>query len=336
MSVADPVARHALRFLGTERRLRWSVFAAGCLGCGALVCADPACGSAAEPQLDSLRAYGYLVKLCTFGPRPSGSPGMTAQRAWIAEQFEKAGGQVRLQEFDARHPQTGTPVRMANVIVAWHPEAKERVLLCCHYDTRPFPDRDPRNPKGRFVGANDGASGVALLLEMAHSMKSLPVTYGVDFVLFDGEELVFDPNDPYFLGSEHFAKQYRDSPPAHRYVWGVLVDMIGDADLQIAPERFSAEKYAPELVRSIWGTAKRLRVDEFLPEARYEVRDDHVPLNEIAGIPTCDLIDFDYPYWHTQEDVPRRCSGASLRKVARVLLTWLGEVPPRTRAKTEK
>lgn len=288
-------------------------------------------------QPDARRAFGYLVKVCRIGPRISGTQGMAQQQKLIADHFTKFGAQVRFQSFDAAHPQTGTPVRMNNIVVSWHKAAKERVLLACHYDTRPFPDEDPVNQRGRFIGANDGASGVALFMELAHHMQDLKptslggLTLGVDFVFFDGEELVYNPQDKYFLGSEHFSRQYREKPPAHRYVWGVLVDMIADRKLNIYKERNSL-KYAPQLVNSIWSTARKMKVREFIQRAKYEIRDDHLPLNDIAGIPTIDIIDFDYgprsrPYWHTMQDVPAKCSGASLVKVARVLLQWLTEVP---------
>ena len=155
---------------------------------------------------------------------------------------------------------------MANLIVEWHPERKERILLAAHYDTRPFPDRDPDNPRGVFVGANDGASGVAVLMELAHAMPELKGKLGVDFVLFDGEELVFQDEDPYFLGSDYFAQQYASHPPDYRYRWGVVLDMIGDANLQIYQDRFSAGwKDTKPLVTAIWDTAKRLGVREFIP-----------------------------------------------------------------------
>ncbi len=278
--------------------------------------------------VDAERAFGYLKEICLIGPRISGSTGMEEQQKLVSEHFVKLGAQVKFQTFDTAHPQTGNPVRMTNIIISWHPKAKERVLLCCHYDTRPEPDREllPHNKRKPFIGANDGASGVALFMEMGQHLPLIQPTYGVDMVLFDGEELVYGFRDKYFLGSEHFAKQYRDRPPEHRYVYGVLVDMIGDKQLNIYQERNSLD-YAPELVASIWKTAARLGVKEFIARARHEVRDDHLPLNDIAHIPTIDIIDFDYPYWHTLKDIPANCSGESLAKVGTVLLEWLQHVP---------
>lgn len=278
---------------------------------------------------DPARAMGYLQAICKIGPRFSGSPGMDAQQKLLAEHFAKFRCKLAYQSFDDVHPLNGSPVRMNNLIITWHPEAKERVLLACHYDTRPLPDRDP-NPavarNGRFVGANDGASGVALLMELAHFMEGLSPRYGVDFILFDGEEHIYGDRGEFFAGSIFFSREYQSKPPPHKYVACVLVDMIGDRNLAIYQEKNSLF-YAPKLTASVWDAARKAGVAEFIPKARHEVLDDHVKLNEIAKIPSIDLIDFDYSHWHTAKDVPAQCSGDSLAKVARVLLTWLGDLP---------
>jgi Zn-dependent M28 family amino/carboxypeptidase len=220
-----------------------------------------------------------------------------------------------------------------NLIVQWHPDRKKRLLLCCHYDTRPFPDKDLVDPMGRFDGANDGASGVALFHELGKQMPRLNCAYGVDFVFFDAEEFVYDRRrDSLFVGSEHFSREYVQDPPEYRYVSGVLIDMIGDRQLQIYYEKHSMQ-FAPILTRGIWSTAKKLGVREFIPRQRHQVRDDHLPLNRIAKIPTTDIIDFDYPtpsarrsYWHTRDDTVDKCSALSLAKVGWVLQEWLKEV----------
>ncbi|MEX2170473.1 MAG: M28 family peptidase [Pirellulales bacterium] len=278
--------------------------------------------------LDADRAYAYLKQICEIGPRPSGSRGMQRQQKMLEEFFTKLGAKVTKQVFLAPNPLGGAKVRMTNLIVTWHPERTERVLLCAHYDTRPFPDQDP-NPRlrrqGRFIGANDGASGVAVLMELAHLMPKLAGNLGVDFVLFDGEELVYvEGRDRYFWGSEWFAQQYVETPPEHTYRWGVLLDMVGDADLQIYHEQNSVTwPDTRPLVVDIWSTAQRLGVEEFVPRAKHLIRDDHLALRNIALIPTCNIIDFDYPYWHTEADAPGRCSGESLVKVGWVVYEWL-------------
>ncbi|QDT31600.1 M28 family peptidase [Thalassoglobus polymorphus] len=282
---------------------------------------------AETPVPDANRAYQYLKDVCDIGPRISGTEGMLRQQKMIADHFTKFSAEVRYQEFDVTHPQTGAPVRMKNMIVSWHPDRTERVLVCCHYDTRPFPDQEATaaNRAKPFIGANDGGSGVALLMEFAHHMKSINPKLGVDFVFFDGEELVYSKGDKYFHGSEYFATQYRDNPPENfRYVKGVLLDMVADRNLNIYIEK-NSYKYAPEVTRSIWETARKLGVREFINRQKYEIRDDHIPLNLIAKIPTCDIIDFDYPYWHKRNDLPAACSGKSMAKVGRVVLAWLDE-----------
>lgn len=281
-----------------------------------------------DAKFDEQRAFGYLQRICRIGPRITGSPGMSQQQALLAEHFKGLKAEVRLQSFDAPHPLGGGPVRMGNLIVSWHPDAKQRVLLACHYDTRPYPDREvnPFRRRDIFLGANDGASGVALLMELGNQMHTLKPTYGVDFVFFDAEEFVFARGDKYFLGSEHFAKEYRDKPPEYRYVYGILLDMVADQNLQLYKERNSV-RYAPELTDSIWAAAARAGVTEFVDRIKHEVEDDHIPLNRIAKIPTCDIIDFDFPYWHTRKDTPEVCSGESLGKVAKVLKMWLENAP---------
>lgn len=330
-------------------RFRWSAILVTCLALAGIslilllmnyeslrsALAAPRAGfTLREIPFDGERAYGHLKEICDIGPRVSGTPGMDAQQALITKHFESLGATVRRQEFPHRHPETGERITLTNLIIEWHPERKDRVLLCAHYDTRPFPDEDPDPAKRRapFLGANDGASGTALLMELGTHMPALKSRYGVDFVLFDAEELVYDRvRDPYFLGSEYFAREYVKSPPrGYQYRMGVLVDMVADADLQIFQEKNSMYlKDARPITTQIWNTAKRLGVSEFIARTRHNIRDDHLPLNNTAGIPTCDIIDFDYPrpgaesYWHTTKDVPENCSALSLAKVGWVVHEWL-------------
>lgn len=285
---------------------------------------------------DGQRAYEMLEKVCEIGPRASGTEGMLKQQELLYAHFEKLGATVEMQRFPARHPQTGETIELANMIVTWHPDRPKRMLLCAHYDTRPFPDNDPDPAKRQddFIGANDGGSGVALLAEMGYHMPKFESKYGVDFVLFDGEELVYQDGDPYFLGSTHFAKEYRANPPEHKYYAGILFDMVADRELNLFKEKNSLQfPRARKIVEGIWGTAQRLGVSEFVPAPRHEVLDDHMPLNQIAKIPTCDLIDFDYGpglrgpiYWHTTHDTPDKCSALSLAKVGWVVKTWMENV----------
>ena len=307
----------------------------------ALAITVPQIATAASPVddgIDADRAYGYLGQICAFGPRPTGSPGMEAQQKLIDKHFTDLGGKVTYQKFRIRHPVDGSAVPVANMLVEWNPDAKERIVLCVHYDTRPLPDEDPNRQKRRsgvFIGANDGGSGVALLMELAHQMASLESNYGVDFLLVDAEEFMFQTNDPdrWFVGSRYFAAQYAQDPPAYRYRWGVVLDMIGDKDLKIYQERNSIWwKDTRPLVEDIWATAKDIGVAEFVDKPKHTIRDDHLSLRNIGKIPTCSVIDFDYPrypknrYWHTEADTLDKCSGESLAKVAWVMYRWLGRV----------
>jgi hypothetical protein len=278
---------------------------------------------------DGAQAYKYLKDLCAIGPRPSGSPGMAAQQKLLIAYFQKCGAQVGLQRFRARHPVNDSWVPMTNIIVRWNPKATQRILLCAHYDTLPYPIMDPNDPQGTFVGANDNASGVAILMQLARDMSEVKTKYGVDFLLLDGEEFIFDQrNDRFFLGSEYFAREYAKEAakarPRYRYRWAVLLDMVGDSDLHILRDRSSVEwKDTRPLVEEIWATAARLGVREFAPRGMSEVDDDHIMLHDVGNIPCIDVIDFDYPPWHTQGDTPDKCSALSLAKVGWVIREWV-------------
>jgi glutaminyl-peptide cyclotransferase len=319
-----------------SRNSKWLFFAVAVtviFGFGGILTFSSAKEWKVTPPFNTKRAFANLSELCKLGPRYSGSPGMIRQQELLSEYFSKLGGEVTFQEFTVRHPETGKPLVMKNLIAKWNPKQTHRVLLCAHYDTRPFPDRDPKNPKGIFVGANDGASGVAALQEIAHALNQMPPTLGVDFVLFDGEELIYsEPRDSglYFLGSKYFAENYAADTQGVRYRAGILLDMVGDKDLQLFYET-NSYNFARELTRDIWKVAAELNVREFTPRTRHEIRDDHLALNQIAKIPTVDLIDFDYPrpgnhvqnYWHTTMDTPDKCSGESICKVAHVVFEWI-------------
>ncbi len=294
---------------------------------------DASAETSPRPEFDGEFAYEWLKKICNLGPRVSGSEGMKRQQEMLQQYFQELGADVRKQRFKVRHPETGRQVEMVNLIVRFHPERKKRLMFCCHYDTRPYADRDPVNPRAPFLGANDGASGVGFLCELGRHIPPMDGNYGVDLVFFDGEEFVFVyRRDPMFIGSTHFAEEYAKGRTRGRYNFAVLVDMIGDKELEIFVEGNSLEM-APRLTRSIWAVARQLNVDEFRQEQKHKLRDDHLPLNSIARIPTVDIIDFDYPrpgtnnaYWHTQQDIPENCSAESLEKVGRVLLEWLRQM----------
>ncbi len=289
-------------------------------------------------QIDGKRAYGYLERICEIGPRVAGSEANARQRKLVADHFAKAGGKVTEQPFHADHPLTRRQVDMVNLIGSWHPERLDRVVICAHYDTRPHADQedDPDRLNRPFLGANDGASGVAVLMEIAQHLDKLETPWGVDLVLFDGEELVYG-NKPrrgeYFLGSWHFARSYteqREKGGASRFEYkaAILLDMVGGKDMTIKREPNSLE-FAPDLVRDVWAVARQIGARSFSNEIGREVLDDHLPLND-ARIPAIDLIDFEYPHWHRIDDVPKNCSAESLAEVGRVVTAWLA-LPRRSR-----
>jgi glutaminyl-peptide cyclotransferase len=276
---------------------------------------------------DGKRAMKYLEAICALGPRISGSTAMKKQQELIKKHFEDLGAKVQFQTFSAKQNSVRGSVEMTNIIISFQPEKKRRVILCSHYDTRPIADQenDPRDWKKPFLSANDGGSGVALLMEMAHHMKDLKTQVGVDFVLFDGEEYIFKTEganrDVYFIGSRHFATTWRQSKNRCDYSGAILLDMIAAHNMQLYYEAHSFNRY-PELCKEIWGIAREQNVKAFDPRIKHEVQDDHLML-QLVGIPAIDLIDFDYVHWHRLADTPASCSGDSMTQVAKVLSVWL-------------
>jgi Zn-dependent M28 family amino/carboxypeptidase len=271
----------------------------------------------------------YLKQLCDLGPRVSGSDGMKKQQELIEKHFTALGATVTRQEFKARQRSQPAETAMTNLVVAWNPEKARRVILCCHYDTRPIADQEdnPRNWTRPFLSANDGASGVAMLMELGHHMKDLRAEVGIDFVLFDGEEYVFKSSrnggdDKYFFGSEYFAEQYAKAKATrkHTYVAAVLMDLCHAKGASLKVEGHSWQ-YAPKLVEAVWGVAVNMKAKSFEWKEGPTVQDDHLALNE-AGIPAVDVIDFDYPHWHKLTDTPDKVSPDQLAEVAAVLTAW--------------
>jgi hypothetical protein len=295
---------------------------------------DPA--RARPAPIDGARAYGYLKQICDLGPRISGSPQNIKQRELVADHFRKLGATLREQTFSTRHPLTGKPVTMVNLIASWFPDRAERVVLLAHYDTRPRPDqeRDPARRNLPFLGANDGASGVALLMEIAHHLNENATPWGVDLLLVDGEELVYDQDGrrygEFFLGAKEFAKQYkkerRSGKADSKYVCGILLDMVAGRD-QIIRREPNSVRHAGGLVRELWSVAQHIGAESFIEQMGREVLDDHLALNG-EDIPTADLIDFEYPHWHLASDTPEACAPESLEEVGRVVTGWLSLPKP--------
>jgi hypothetical protein len=285
-------------------------------------------GQEAKPApFDGARAMKYLESICAIGPRISGSAAMRKQQELIKKHFEELGATVQFQTFSAKQNSVRGSVEMTNIIVSFQPEKKRRVILCSHYDTRPIADQenDPRDWKKPFVSANDGGSGVALLMELGHHMKDLKTNVGVDFVLFDGEEYIFQTKglnkDDYFIGSKYFAQTWRQTKNRCDYSAAILLDMIAGQKMQLYYEANSYNRF-PELCREIWGIAREQNAKAFRPQVKHEVQDDHLML-QFVGIPAIDLIDFDYAHWHRLSDTPANCSGKNMTQVANVLSVWL-------------
>ncbi|MBY0461362.1 MAG: M28 family peptidase, partial [Gemmataceae bacterium] len=190
-------------------------------------------------------------------------------------------------------------------------------------------EANPKNWNKPFVSANDGTSGVAMLMELGHHMKDLKCEVGVDFIFFDGEEYIFEPGrggDRYFIGSEYFAEEYTKSKDKRKFKYeaGVLFDLFAAKGAELKVEVHSWESARP-LVETVWGIAKDVGAKSFKFERGHEVQDDHLALNA-AGIPTIDVIDFDYPHWHKLSDTADKVSGAQMAEVAKVMTAWLQKI----------
>lgn len=282
-------------------------------------------GAAANAlEIDGKRAMGYLKSICDIGPRQSGTPGMIRQQQIVRKHFEDLGLTVRQQSFEAKQASQRKAVDMTNLIVSIHPERKRRVILCSHYDTRPIADQepDPRKWRETFVSANDGGSGVALLMELAHHLPKLETKVGIDLVLFDGEEYIFQRDgDRYFFGSEHFAKTWRADKSRPDYAAAVLFDMIAGKNPKFPVEGYSWGR-AQNLCAELWRIGAELKCSSFQDRLGDRVLDDHIAL-QTAGIQAIDIIDFDYPHWHRLSDTPANCAHDGMIQVARVISVWL-------------
>lgn len=297
-----------------------------------LAVSQNACTS--RPPFDAGRAFADLEKQCRMGPRNPGSPGHQQCLEFLVSELEALTDHVRQQKFRYvdRHDSTAV-FEGTNVIASINlePKKKKRVMIGAHWDTRPWADRDPDSSKHQtpIIGANDGASGVAILLEVARAIRQQPLDIGVDIFLFDmedygehGYELKPDSLNPYCIGSDYFAKNNKNYFPAY----GIIIDMVGDKDLDLPIENYSYVN-AKDVVNKVWGAAKKLEKPAFRHSIEDAIFDDHIAFQKI-GIPCIDIIDFNYPdetnrYWHTMQDTPDKCSPESLKQVGEVLLEVL-------------
>jgi glutaminyl-peptide cyclotransferase len=282
-------------------------------------------GSCSRPAsavaFDGKRAFSVLERQCAFGPRYPGSEAHDSCFAYLVSTLRSYAPVVEVDTFTYDSPALKKQVRLMNVVARFRPGVKQRVVLAAHWDTRPWADRDPVVAKQHLpiLGANDGASGVAVILELARVLRQSheQPTVGVDLALFDGEDLGTDA-DPsgFFRGSSRYVEWKSEEPPP---IFVVVVDMVGSKTMVLHWEG-NSRKNASNIVDLVWEEARSLGVRNFRSDVKHTVFDDHIPFLN-AGIPAIDLIDFDYPYWHTTHDTVDKCSAESLEAVGRVLLS---------------
>ncbi|TKJ31633.1 MAG: hypothetical protein CEE40_01030 [Chloroflexi bacterium B3_Chlor] len=254
---------------------------------------------------DGERAYQYALDQCAIGPRPPGSEAGWMTGEYIIDQLQGLGWEVDTQAFRYE----GVPLR--NIIGKFGQGPV--VILGAHYDTRPVADRDPEHSDEPILGGNDGASGVAVLLELAAVLPQHQLSNEVWLAFFDAEDSGRLDGWPWCVGSTYVAEELAVEPA---YV--IVVDMVGDRDQQLCFEGNSDVA----LRETLWEIAADRGYDEFIPQVRHTVIDDHLPFAR-KGIPAVDIIDFDYPYWHTVEDTCERVGPESLERVGRVLEEFL-------------
>jgi hypothetical protein len=280
-------------------------------------CQRSARGGAAE-RFDGERAFGYVERQMAFGPRVPNSPGHRATGDWLLTELRARADTVVVQEF-THTTRGGARLALRNFFARFRPAATERVLFLAHWDTRPHADRsaDSTHHTQPVPGANDGASGVAVLLGLADALKAAPPAQGVDLLFVDGEDWGdFGDTTETLIGARHFAAQV---PPGYQPLYAVLFDMVGDRDLQIYQEGNSVA-FAPEVVTLVWRKAEELGYGAiFRPTVGHTLVDDHVALQGV-GLRAIDVIDFDYPYWHTLDDTIDKVSAASLDVVGEVAM----------------
>jgi Zn-dependent M28 family amino/carboxypeptidase len=280
-----------------------------------------ACGMGREQsrEFNGDTALAYVRQQLAFGPRIPNTEGHRKTGDWIVDMLRARADSVVIQAFNHVSVK-GDTLRLRNFLGRFRPAVTERILYVAHWDTRPMSDKasnlaDQRLP---VPGANDGGSGVALLLGVADALKKTPPTFGVDLLFVDGEDYGdFSVDKDVFIGSRYYAKHL---PPGPKPMFAIVWDMIGDADLEIVTESYS-EANAPEVVERVWTRAEELGFSRvFRRTGRSTVNDDHIPLQQ-AGIRAIDVIDLVYAPWHTPTDTIDKVSARSLGIVGEVALS---------------
>lgn len=298
---------------------------------------------AVGPAFQADSAYVYCQKQCDFGPRTMNSTAHDACRDWIRSEFERHGCVVNYQQADLKG-YDGTVLHSTNIIASAFPERQQRIMLCAHYDSRPWADNDPdeANHHTPVMAANDGASGVAVMLEVArllHAADSAKV--GVDFICFDAEDYGtpqwYDGesqlDDPWALGAQYWAQSVASQGYKYRPMFGILLDMVGGEGSQFYQERMSLQ-LASSVVDIVWQAAHTCDCGNLFPtQAGGYITDDHVPVNQIAKIPCVDIIPY-YPdnagstfgpTWHTINDTMDHISRETLQAVGQTVIQVIYE-----------
>jgi Zn-dependent M28 family amino/carboxypeptidase len=284
------------------------------------------------PAFNSDSAVALVRAQVSLGPRIPNTLAHRQAGDFIIKKLMTYGAKIHVQEFDAES-YDGQKLKLRNIVGSFRPELQKRIILAAHWDTRPFSDKDPAAPGKPFDGANDGASGVAVLLEIARHLKTQPQV-GIDIILFDGEDWgepdgTTFPKPPgldswYCLGSQHWSKNKH--LPGYRAYFGILLDMVGGKDAQFFQEGTSVV-YAPKVVDKVWSAAARLGYSSiFVSQRESPITDDHLFVNELGGIPMIDITPFDPgygyfgPYHHTQQDNLDNISAKTLGIVGQVVM----------------
>ena len=272
-------------------------------------------------EFSGTTAFKYVQQQMAFGPRVPNTPGHVQTGDWLLSELRARADTVIVQSFQQKTSK-GQTLKLRNFFARFRPQATDRILFLAHWDTRPFADKSANLGQQRLPvpGANDGASGVAVLLGVADALKARPATIGVDLLFVDGEDYGdFADSTETLLGARYFA---RHLPPGYTTLFAVLFDMVGDRDLQIFQEGYSVQN-APEVVQRVWQTAERLGYGSvFVKRVNQTLTDDHVPLQAV-GIRAIDVIDFDFPYHHTTEDTIDKVSAESLQIVGNVAVALI-------------
>lgn len=297
--------------------------------------------TAAEPTGPAFMAdsaYLFCQQQCDFGPRTMNSEAHERCGAWIADRFRQYGMEVIQQQADLRG-YDGTVLKSTNIIASYRPEQQERILICAHWDSRPWADNDPdeANHRKPVMAANDGASGVAVMLEIARLLQRDTLGIGVDFICFDAEdwgtpqwaEGNLGDGDTWALGAQYWSTHLHRDGYTARY--GILLDMVGGQGARFCQEQMSMY-YAPDIVRKVWAAAETVGYGSYFPkEEGGGITDDHLPVNQNAHIPCIDIIPY-YPdcdassfgpTWHTVSDDMQHIDKNTLQAVGQTIVQVL-------------